>query len=160
MDFVQSEWRKLFSQDIFLLVLVHSWIYLVKTGCKLTKRIKILNKVQKLHSRIPNEIFKGNLILNGNSFINNKFLYTIKNGGRSQVVRHWIVTPWFAGSNPVVRLDYFVIRLALIKSSSSLNKKGLIKLLLKRRFAPPLLNILTIIKNNLFRSFCVGSRFL
>ena len=26
-----------------------------------------------------------------------------KNGGRGQVVRRWIVTPLFAGSNPVVR---------------------------------------------------------
>ena len=32
-----------------------------------------------------------------------KLIFT-KNGGRSQVVRQWIVTPLFAGSNPVVRL--------------------------------------------------------
>jgi hypothetical protein len=28
-------------------------------------------------------------------------------GGRSQVVRQWIVTPSFAGSNPVVRPKFF-----------------------------------------------------
>jgi hypothetical protein len=37
------------------------------------------------------------------NFVRSFLSSNLKNGGRSQVVRQWIVTPSLAGSNPVVR---------------------------------------------------------
>lgn len=45
--------------------------------------------------------------LKNSNFSQRKNIYEIENGGRSQVVRQWIVTPSFAGSNPVVRPNIF-----------------------------------------------------
>ena len=41
---------------------------------------------------------------------------SFKNGGRSQVVRQWIVTPPFAGSNPVVHPFLFWYKKTKVKT--------------------------------------------
>ena len=48
--------------------------------------------------------------------VKNKNFSTHFPGGRSQVVRQWIVTPSFAGSNPVVRPIFILLTLLYFNS--------------------------------------------
>lgn len=80
-------------------------IYLYQKSICYKKLDIYLNRKIDIHriciKKYKTQVFR-ELILTLNLFRSDNLNYL--HGGRSQVVRQWIVTPPFAGSNPVVRL--------------------------------------------------------